>query len=67
MSQLRVSRLAVEVLGHSIRRLGRAILILFVFVVKTTIEVGRSFVLIWSTMLCPGLVNVNIRAARRRR
>lgn len=50
MPQLGVTRLAVEVLGHS-ARLRRAILILFVLVVETPIEIRRSFVLIWSTVL----------------
>lgn len=61
MSQLGIARLAVEVLGHSVRRLGRAIFIFFVLIVKTAVEVRRSFVLIRSTVLHQGSVSVDLK------
>lgn len=51
MSQLMgVTRLAMEVLGHAIG-LRRAVLIFLIIVITATIEVGRAFVLVWSTVL----------------
>lgn len=50
MPQLGVARLAVEVLGHPVR-LRSVVLIFFVLIVDTTVEVSRPFVLIWSTVL----------------
>lgn len=50
MPQLGVARLAMEVLGESVG-LGRAIVILFVLVVDSAVEVRGTFMLIWPTML----------------
>lgn len=50
-------RLALEVLRHHgmIHRLsvrGRGILFVLVVIVSTAVEVRRSFVLVWSTVIC---------------
>lgn len=51
MSQLMwVTRLAVKVLGQTMG-LRRAVLIILVLVITTTIEVVRPFVFVWAAVL----------------
>lgn len=57
MPQVREGRLALEVWGHHLRfdgalvAVGRRPLDILVFIVVAAIEVARSFVLVWATML----------------